>query len=63
MSALPSTLRDRIGQEGIRLRPVLFQQGVNEMQTVANSTLSGYLKTQAEINNDSLKVQENHIAS
>ena len=50
MARIPPELRRRCEREGINLRPVLFQQGVNEMQTIANTTnLTGGFLPSSEV--------------
>ena len=37
INKIPASLKRRCTSEGIQLQPVLFQQGVNEMQTIGKA--------------------------
>lgn len=50
----------RILRRNIRVVPVLFSQGMNEMQTVANTV--GTVSLQKEINAENVEVLEKHFA-
>ncbi|KAF9930461.1 Inositol polyphosphate 4-phosphatase type II [Linnemannia zychae] len=57
-SLLPESLR--AGTSKIQVHPVLFSQGINEMQTLSN--LTGKSPLQQSINEESLRYMQNYVS-